>query len=307
VFDITGSQSDTFIFGLVSIAKSMHLTVDPSFFYGTTGQGARFTLAMNVKRGKFIGHPSSIYAWDIISVIEHCFPDAGIVAEAYLGEGYGNRARSTSAQSSREVPDNIHLISSDALFPEITGNLLIAHPEGRWFTAPSTADIDIEWDRMPFGPVVINILEIKPHDWVLPRRTLNYLIDTLERGEEPMEVVGRHDLNAVSGWKAFARWMQSFTVPLPDIRHPFLSELPPLLLDRRTNQVHYLRTLADQLENQEHDLIAQLAERYQEMITPLEHLVNSEPDLDSVRTAYFAEQSTQSIFKKIDTYLTYGN
>jgi hypothetical protein len=262
---------------------------------------------MNVKRGKYIGHPSSIYTWDIISVIEHCFPDAGIVAEAYLGAGYGTQARSTSAQSSRDIPDNIYLIPSNASPPEITGHLLMAHPEGRWVTTTSTVDLDGDWDVMPFGPVIIKINEIQPHQWILPRQTMAYLIQTLERGEEPMEVVGKNDLNAVSGWKAFARWMQSFTVPLPDIRHAFISDIPKLLLDRRTHQVDYLQKLAEKVTDQERDLVLQLSERYQHMISPLRQLVNSEPDLDSVRTAYFAEQTTQSIYKKIDNYLTYGS
>ena len=75
--------------------------------------GSRITLSMNVKRGNEIGHPSSIYIWDIINTAENCF--GFLDWRLSLGEAYYTSARTTAAQSSRKVSDRITLLADDEI------------------------------------------------------------------------------------------------------------------------------------------------------------------------------------------------
>ena len=62
---------DTLVAALLEICRMSGKNVDPSLLFGLTGLGTRFSLAMNTKTAKEIGHPSSHYIWDIVGVVQH--------------------------------------------------------------------------------------------------------------------------------------------------------------------------------------------------------------------------------------------
>ena len=283
---------DTFVQKLQEIINTHSLAkpaqpVSLPYLFGRTGHGARFSLAMNTKTGKEIGHPSAHYSFDIIGVVDHCFPDAGIDATLYVGPGYVTRARSTAAQADREVAENVVVFDNYVPDIDIEGHLLYADHTGIWKTAASSDELVSDWDQMPFGPVVLDIHNFTPQQG-FPSSTFRYLVDTLERGEEPMEIAGRGKYSTVSGWKAFARWMQAFNIPLPGVQHKDLPNYAELLIERRSYFVQFLNDLHYQLKDTP-------------MIDHFKHSIS----LDDVRTCYFAEQKTLTYYKKIDTYLTH--
>jgi len=261
---------------------------------------------MNTKTGKEIGHPSGHYSWDIVGVAEHCFATSGIAATIYVGPGYVTRARSTAAQANRETGKNIIQLDSYEFDQEVTGHLLYADADGTWKYTTTSKEIDVDWDQLPFGPVVLHIHSITRQQG-FPAQTLRYLVDTLERGEEPMEIRGRNNYSTVSGWKAFARWMQSYAVPLPNVQHPHLQQIPDLLLERRTHFLTFLQELCDSelLDNQQQPLIEGLHGKYAQVVNTFEKHLHGDISLTDVRTCYFAEQKTLTYYKKLDTYLTH--
>jgi len=301
---LTILELDSFTIGLKTILNRLDYAVDYPYLLGRTGHGARFSLAMNTKTGKEIGHPSGHYSWDVIAVLEHCFPSAGIDATLYIGPGYATRARKTAAQSSRQLPVNVIELSSYDLDRKINGNLLYADESGQWQIANSTDAIEVDWSKLPFGPVIFNIQGMMRQSG-FPAGTMRYLVDTIERGEEPMEIRGRNNYSTVSGWKAYARWMQSFAVPLPDVQHEHLQSYPDLLYERRLGFVRFLEQLKDECEAEQIELIVGLLQRYRPVVSLLDELRQSNPTMEQIRSVYFAEQKTQTYYKKIDTYLTH--
>ena len=280
---------------------------------------------MNTKTGKEIGHPSGHYSWDIVGVVEHCFPDCGIESTLYIGPGYATRARSTAAQSERELPENVMLLPDFSLDPSLelqSSNLIYPDQNGVWHHTSSLSSIDVDWSVFPFGPILIEI-----HGFTyksgFPASTLQYLINTLERGEEPMEIRGRNNYSTVSGWKAFARWMQSYAIPLPDVQHQQLNYQANLLVERRFHFIEFLMELLPDLNEKETELIAGLQSKYEQaFITLIEEMTENSIDsfdrfdwetlvikksftLGNIRSCYFAEQKTLTYYKKLSTYLTH--
>jgi hypothetical protein len=256
---------------------------------------------MNVKRGNEIGHPSSIYIWDIINTAENCF--GFLDWRLSLGEPYFTSARTTAAQSSREISKRITLLSDDEFRGE--GPAIVAHPDGYWKYYEQEFLIDRETIvKMPFGPVILYIDGIKETAINFPRSMLGYLINTFERGEEPMETRGKHGYSAVSGWKAYARWMQSFTVPLPDMQHQYLNEIIELIGERRKFFSYFWYRLSEMLDNElERDFALVLAKRYYDTISPISKMNNQGASYDLVKEAYFIEQKALPTYKRIKLYL----
>ena len=269
--------------------------------YGETGLGARITLSMNIKRGNDIGHPSSVYIWDLINTAENCF--GFLDWRLILGEGYHTSARTTAAQSSRKLSERIILVSDDEFRGR--GPAIVAHPDGyfKYYEQEFLIEKEII-DKMPFGPVILYIDGVMETEINFPRSILGYLIKTFERGEEPMETRGKNNYSAVSGWKAYARWMQSFTIPLPNMQHQFLDKFVLLIDERRRYFSYYWYRLSDILDNEmEKEFALALARRYFDIIAPLSKMVDLRATYDLVKEAYFIEQKALPTYKRIKLYL----
>lgn len=295
-------QYDTFISQLYNITQARGLDITPEYLFGRTGMGARFSLAMNTKTAREIGHPSSHYIWDIVGVIEHCFGDSGIEVTAYVGPGYVTRARETAAQTSRSLPVNVLELPDYTVesVPELKGDILYAHDDGSWRHATRNSDIIVNSENLPFGPVVLYIGEIKPQTH-FPDKTFQYLIDTIERGEAPMEIRGHGNYSTVSGWKAYARWMQSYSVPLKGVQHDHLQSFHKLLKERRFFFSKFLEELAQELPTTLQTMILDLKFRYEAVSTELDK--TDTPNLSDIRSIYFTEQKTQVVYKKLMNFL----
>ena len=263
--------------------------------------GSRITLSMNVKRGNEIGHPSSVYIWDLINTAESCFEF--LDWRICLGEAYHTLARSTAAQSSRELSDRITLLSDDDISGK--GPAIMAHPDGYWEYYEQEFNIDKKIiEKMPFGPVILYIDGIKESALKFPRSMLRYLINTFERGEEPMETRGKNNYSAVSGWKAYARWMQSYTIPIPDMQHEFLATLLQLIDERRRFFSYYWYKLSENLDNElEKEFAITLASRYFDTLSPLYKMIEQEPTYNLVKETYFIDQKSLPTYKRIKLYL----
>ncbi|MHA2091389.1 MAG: hypothetical protein ACW98K_11060 [Candidatus Kariarchaeaceae archaeon] len=301
----TTDSSDTFIDGLVKASIFYNNPLTPWFLFGSTGHGARITLAMNVKTGKEIGHPSSNYIWDIISVAEHCFPDAGISYQLTISQEYADSSRLTTAQNKSGLPPQVELTTIHDLPTMIQGPVLYPQGDGKWYYSESAIDTStINTGYMPFGPVFLQITGTLPQRLKFPYSTLKYLINTFERGEKPMEVAGVGNYSAVSGWKAYARWMQIFSIPLPGVIHTNLQQLSSLLLVRRSNYYQYWKELSQMLNlSQELEFADELANTYESMIPILREIVQTGNQLQLIRSLYFQEQKILPIFKRIHNYL----
>lgn len=278
----------------------------PSWFiYGATGYGSRITVAMNVNNGKEIGHPCSNYVWDIVSFAENCFQAIGLQYKLYLGEGYNNTARYTSAQSNRFFSEAVEIIDNfeDELI--VNGPFIFANPDGNWYYSNITNEpISNNYQSMPFGPIIVSIHGIKKKKFEFPKSSLNYLINTLERGEEPMEIAGKGGYSAVSGWKAFARWMQAYSIPGKGLRHENLKNLSILLLERRRCFVKYWEELSKKLKIEKEIIFAnKLSAGYRKVIPFIEKLISEGDSLRLIREFYFAEQKILPIYKSIHNYL----
>lgn len=297
--------SDTFIDGLVKASIFYNAPLSPWYLFGSTGHGARITLAMNVKTGKEIGHPSSNYIWDIISVAEQCFPDAGISYQLIIDKGYAGPSRMTSKQSDSVLPTQVKLISVHDLPPIIHGPVLYPQGDGNWYYSESALDTnEVNTGTMPFGPVFLQITGVLPQRVKFPSSTLQYLINTFERGEKPMEVAGKGNYSAVSGWKAYARWMQVYSIPLQGVMHSNLPQLSTLLLVRRSHNYQYWKELSQLLSiSQEVEFAHELAYAYESMIPILREIVQTSEQLHLIRDLYFQEQKILPIFKRIHNYL----
>lgn len=296
--DLPEIKEDTFTLGLLKAIQYFEQDVPVWQVMGTLGIGARFTMAMNVKTNVEIGHTSSSYIWDIISTAIHCFEN--LQWKLYVGTGYIGPARSTAAQSEREVPENVEIVKGEL---SIKGPVLFAQIDGEWIYSEEEIIID-NYEGMPFGAVALQITGVNEFKLTFPEKMLQYLIDTLERGEEPMETTGMGNYSAVSGWKAYARWMQSYSVPLRKIIHPYQQTLIKVLYERRSHFCFYLFKLAENLREQERELILELLKFYSGVLNPLKSLVEGEiVSYAKIREIYFSEQMTLPTFKLIRNHI----
>ncbi len=295
---------DSFVEGIKDCLIQLGYDVPNWQISGVLGIGTRFSLAMNVRTGKEIGHPSSNYIWDLISVAENCFAEFGIEWTLFIGSAYSGQARKTAARSSRTISSNVHLISPNTTMI-IPSPVVYALPNGKWVSSTSSFELNVsDYLKMPFGPVFLHISGYHQQELKFPSSTLGYLEKTLERGEEPMESVGMGDYSCVSGWKAFARWMQSYSLPLRDIKHPHLDNLLDLLRIRRTHFVKYLTFLLDHLTDaKETELISELRTVYDEQVKYINTLHSQNTNFVAVKTLYFIEQRTLPVYKAIGIYL----
>ncbi|MCE7733359.1 MAG: hypothetical protein GPJ54_00680 [Candidatus Heimdallarchaeota archaeon] len=295
---------------VVGIQKALeHINVNyPSWLIsGSIGVGARFSLAMNVKSGREIGHPSSNYIWDIISTSENCFHELGIDWQLFINQAYDNRARATAASQQNSISDHIRFIET---LEQLQGDIPIiyADPSGEWIYSESKpSNSELKQELMPFGVVAFQIKNIiQNHNlYHFPTSTLSYLIRTLERGEEPMEIEGHGHYSVVSGWKAFARWMQAYSIPIKGIKHNYLNNVIRLLAVRRNENARYWYELSNRLDKKiESDFAFQLYSVYSKISDKITNTISADiikyPDIKEI---YYTEQESLPVYKQIKSYL----
>ncbi len=251
---------------------------------------------MNVRSNTEIGHPSSNYIWDIVSTAQNCFTFFDWIL--YVGEGYVGSARGTAAQSDRQIPANVEVIDKDIT---LSGPLIYATSSGDWIYCEDELNIIFD-GNMPFGPVILQISGFRDVVLEFPKSMFSYLINTLERGEEPMETIGKGNYSAVSGWKAYARWMQSYSIPIRNIKHVYQKELAQIIYERRLFFTYYLTKLSEKLDGEERDMVTELSNRYNAVIEPLSRIID-EPDMRKIREVYFLEQMTLPTYKALRNYM----
>jgi hypothetical protein len=278
------------------------------FLYGATGYGSRLTLSMNVKTGKEIGHPSSNYIWDVLSFAENCLSNTGITWRLFIGNGYAGSSRKTSAQTDQKISNRVQLINQwDLKLNLQDGPIVYAHPDGNWYFSDKSEDFaKSNFKEMPFGPVIFQILDVDESDYQFPYLTLKYLLNTLERGEEPMETAGLGNYSAVSGWKAYARWMQAYSIPLRGIKHEYLKNTAELLYEMRKEFVTYWHELHNRLkDNKEKEFALDIAQCYQAVLPILSEIKQDGESINLIRNLYFTEQRTLPIYKKLSNWIKF--
>lgn len=302
-------KSDSLVIGIQKALKHIGVEYPSWLISGVFGIGARFTLAMNVKSGREIGHPSSNYIWDIISTTEYCFPELALNWELYINKAYDNRARTTAAQQNENLSKAVKFVET---LDQIEGDLplIYADPSGEWVYSENTSFLaDISYEQMPFGVVAFRINRINSieNPYHFPISTLVYLIKTLERGEEPMEIEGLGSYSAVSGWKAFARWMQAHSMPLKGIQHEYLINVIRLLAIRRKENSKYWLELANRLDNKiEREFANDLYLVYSKVAEKIENLLSDNTfNYQDIKKIYYTEQETLPLYKQIKSYLKY--
>lgn len=299
--------TDSLVVGIQKALKKINISYPSWLISGSTGMGARFSLAMNVKSGREIGHPSSNYIWDIISTSENCFQELGINWQLFIDQAYDNRARATAAQQQNRISHHITYVES---LDQIEGNIpiLYADPSGEWLYSESKpSNLELNHDLMPFGVVAFQIKSIiQDHDpYHFPSSTLSYLIRTLERGEEPMEIEGLGHYSVVSGWKAFARWMQAYSMPIKGIKHSYLKNVINLLAVRRNDNTKYWFELSNSLENKiESDFASELYSVYAKISEKITNTISADIiKYQDIKEIYYIEQESLSVYKRIKSFL----
>jgi len=298
-------QSDTFLDILTDLSN--HPEVNRSYLAFRSGHWLRVTLAMNLKRQTELGHPSADSLWDYNGMIANCFSDLGIKVRLYQSSKRNTLARRTKARGSRDFYKDIVLFE-DMRNPldlkDKTG--LITHPDG-YFTQMSQIDSFEIYDILPLGPIALEILEIEPkHN--IPWDSLMYWGWTFERGEEPTEVIGKGGYSAVSGWKAYARWMQGYLLkPKKKGIHPYLKTLPSILFDRVNSASPYLEKIIEEESKvplrENFEAFYEVIQKVKPLLTELDDLYRNNSSHSEIRkgitSVYFTFQETLPIFKSL--------
>lgn len=320
-------RKDSFLDCLEQAASILKLDLTRSYFAVRTGHWLRISLAMSVKRQEALGHPSADGFWDHIALMNKYYPDAGIDAMLYIGKKRITLAKETSAQGKRIIEsEKIHILSSPEGFKEKInqfyhnnaililfhkhGVYLLLHKSSNKLTLEDVNSNLTDYYSHDLGPVLIIINNMTPQEGI-PWNSLEYLSWTFERGEEPTEVTGHHGHSAVSGWKAYARWIQGYLLkPKEKSIHSELQYLPELLIDRRTSAIEYLEILAKETR---HAQLSQLftdfvdvAKRTIEELSTLHQLYQKQASHQELRSqitkVYFTEQETLPIFKRFKRF-----
>lgn len=299
--------TDSLVAGIQKALKQINVNYPSWLISGSIGIGARFSLAMNVKSGREIGHPSSNYIWDIISTSENCFHELGINWQLFINQAYDNRARATAALQLNKISHHIRFVESPNQIDENIP-ILYADPSGEWlFSKLKPSNFELEHDLMPFGVVAFQIKSvIENHDpYHFPSSTLSYLVRTLERGEEPMEIEGLGHYSAVSGWKAFARWMQAYSMPIKGIKHTYLNNVIRLLAIRRNENTKYWFELTNRLDNKiESDFAFELYSVYSKISEKISNTISADIiKYQDIKEIYYTEQESLPVYKRIKSYL----
>lgn len=315
---------DSFSACLTSLVQSFSSNITRSRILVETGHWLRVSLALQLPRQVNIGHPSGENSWDIIGLANTAFPAMGIEYELYVGEKRYSRGHKTAANAKYRINwDNIHLISNLEDFTATVEKIpvhqtIVAIPDGSYkIISTRNGGKEIKGETvlehandlfdLPLGPILLVIKSASPPEITdLPWETLLYWGWTFERGEEPTEIEGNGGFSTVSGWKGYARWMQSYLFDNRKAINPFIKTLPYLLLDRKKTSLDHWKYLADHLEI---DMSATIASKFAEIaadsIPLLEELIDAyDNDADHrtirerVAACYFNDQRTLQVFNQ---------
>ncbi len=255
-------------------------------------------------------------------MVSTSFPEMGIGYDLFIGEQRYSRGHKTAANAKYQIDwTHVHLIPQPETLTTILQDInndsaLVAMPDGTYkiisekktkYTISKDLIIESIPDliKMPLGPIVLRINSMNASNQSdLPWKTLLYWGWTFERGEEPTEIVGNGGFSTVSGWKAYARWMQSYLFDNEKALHPFIKTIPYLLLDRKQTSIEYWRFLADHLEI---EMSATIASRFRDIaadsIPLIEALINEYEEgadhrtiREKVSACYFNDQRTLGVF-----------
>ncbi len=312
---------DTFSITLSKILNRF-IPISRSKILVETGHWLRISLALQLPRQSNIGHPSGETSWDFLGIVNATFSDLGIDYDLFIGEMRFTRGHKTAANAKYDIDWNkVHLLKSGKELIDLIENLpvqtsIVALPNGTYsIVSDKGTDYTISKDNLkenvdmllaiPLGPVILKINSISiPEKQTLPWNTLNYLGWTFERGEEPTEIEGLNRFSTVSGWKAYARWMQAYLFDNQKNIHPFIQKIPHLLLDRKQASLEHWKHLADTLEIETsakiasmfHEIAQDSIPLISELISAYEEGASYQSIRKHVADCYFNDQRTLQVF-----------
>ncbi|RMG37583.1 MAG: hypothetical protein D6732_06510 [Methanobacteriota archaeon] len=313
---------DTFSQCLTTIVQKFSPSTTRSQILVETGHWLRISLALQLPRQINIGHPAGENSWDILGIVNTAFSGMGINYDLFIGERRYSRGHKTAANAKYRIDwEHAHLISHiedlkkaiEGIEDELT---LVALPDGSYKVVSERNDAHaISKDKllekmndlmeMPLGPILLQVNSISPSNHLdLPWNAILYWGWTFERGEEPTEIEGNGGFSTVSGWKAYARWMQSYLFDNRKAIHPFIETIPYLLLDRKKTSIEYWAYLA---EKHEIEMSATIASRFreiaedslpliQDLIDAYERQAAHRTIREKVSACYFNDQRTLEVF-----------
>lgn len=306
---------DTLLDCLVVATEELRNPKSRSFLAVATGHWLRISLAMNIRTNDQIGHPYGELGWDYFA-LQQAFTNAGLESTLVVATERNNLAKQTAAHDA-QIQANVVLAESFTEFVNLLtgGVVIIGQPSGEYailsttaLRCPTVSSLSAElYEKLPLGYAAFVVHAVHDVPDELPWDTLHYLAWTFERGEEPTEVAGKGHYSTVSGWKAYARWMQAYMLDNPKALHQWIAQLPYVLRDRRASALPYWKTLA---QVSQFDRAKELALLFVQQITnylqtidaliqKYEHDVSYSEKRKLVTQCYFADQQTLPIFKQI--------
>ena len=305
------SYSDTFLDCLYEISGKYSLQISRSYFAVRLGHWLRISLAFQLPKQVNIGNPISDSFWDFISFKHHCFSDAGINASLYISESRINKAspllKNILAKNNKITRfSNLSTLQHYIKKNEGYGILTCNTGQFKVIKCGSKVQILSLCEQNACKPVFLCIHSIKVKS-TIPWNSLLYWGWIFERGEEPTEIAIENSYSCVSGWKAYARWIQAYNLPANLNKfHQKLNNLSALLKDRRSVALDYLDYLIQIQKNSEIAFVlGNFKKIILELLPHLETLHNSilanysMNVQDILLKCYFIEQKTRIEFKKI--------
>ncbi len=312
---------DSFSRGLTTVLQRYDSTITHPQMTVLSGQWLRVSMAMQLPRQINIGHPYGESGWDFLGIANAMLLPLSIDYRLYIGDLRYTRGHVTAAnakypidwqriiiiQNLEELIQNIDTETSIIAMPDGSYRIISTRDDDLFISKQSLLSVIDELIQLPLGPVILQINGLSdPIPQELPWDTLQYCGWTFERGEEPTEIEGNQRFSTVSGWKAYARWMQSYQFDNSSAIHPFIKSIPHLLIDRRKAASEYWFTLASQLQIEQSASIAEQFGQIAEDAIPLfETLIDSYKDNENHRTirknisaCYFNEQRTLHVFNQ---------
>ncbi len=323
------NELDTFSRAFELYFKQHQIPISRSEFLVFSGQWLRVSLAYLLKRQVNLGHPYGELSWDFLGLIRNTFGDLNLSVKFISGVERNNLAKNTIAKGEREFSDKyVKYVSSKDEFISVIEKManlseeaVIGKNDGKYYFLTNSRDSgsvsysDViqnvtEYYELPFGPIIFVPLNTKSVGVVdFPWNSIRYLSWTFERGEERTESVDKFGYTSVSGWKAYARWMNHYILPDrgKSIFHQNIRNLPSLIRDRRLTSITYWEKLAEQ--NQHKDLSAVISKLIKILNSSIE--ITNRIDLyysndiqdkavrQLIRELYFNEQKTLPVFNEL--------
>jgi hypothetical protein len=320
---------DSFIKSIDLLKQILHLDITLDDLIFRTGHWLRITVAIETKRQQYLGHPSADTFWDYFSLIKNWKEDIGFDTNFYFSDKRVSLAKETTAKGIRTEDIDPNFIIKDSedymktvrqqlinnsvtLLQDVNGKFWVLNKNYN-FSDNQLINIDDLKSRinaffdLDLGPIILSIYPTKIKKNI-PWKMLLYLAWTFERGEEPTEIDTLTGISAVSGWKAYARWMQGYLLPIKEKSiHPSLYELPTILIERRTSAMNFLE---QHLNDNKKSALGQIYTGFYnilqetiEELSKLQDYYNQDLAYQLIRNqitkVYFSEQKSLSYFKEL--------